>query len=147
MLGEISLSCARPGKRACGTVESSTMKGMAVVRAHAVQAEHRLAVAQLQHAGLGLVGRRPDDLAALDLAGDADAVGVADVAEADRALVGRLVDDEGAAALAARDQPLALHLVERLAHRADADAELARKLDLVGDRRSGLPGSRRRCAG
>jgi hypothetical protein len=66
-------------------------------------------------------------------------VGIANVAEPDRAFVGSLVDDEGAPALTPRDQALALHFVERLAHGSDADAELARKLDLIGDCRSRLP--------
>ena len=114
-----------------------------VVRPDAMQPEHGLAGAKLQLPRLGLGGCRRREVAAFRVAGDPQPVGIANVAEPQGLLGGRLVDHEGAAALAAGDQPLALHFVERFAHRADADAELTRQLDLVGDRGPWLPGTGR----
>jgi len=63
-----------------------------------------------------------------------------DVAEAGRHLARGLIDDERPAPLPGIHQPVAL-AVERLAHGAGAHAELARQIELVGQRRSGRPGA------
>ncbi len=77
-------------------------------------------------AGLG-------DLRRLDLPADTLAVRAAQIAEASRELVGGLIVDEGTPPLPPREQALGFHHVERLAHGAGADPELARQVALVGN--------------
>src|SRR5204862_5306429 len=85
---------------------------LAIVGAQAMHTENALSAAQLQMACFLLAGARWLDLAALDLADDARAARVTQIAEARRALLRRLVDDERPTALPARDQPFAFHLVQ-----------------------------------
>jgi hypothetical protein len=122
MLGEIAASCVNPANLDC-----------------AVDAEDGLARTQLQHPGFILIRRSRDKLTPLNIAADANPFRVTDIAEANGAFAGGLVDDEGPTALPPPNKPLALHLVEGFAHGPDTDAELARKLNLVWNCSAWLP--------
>src|SRR6185437_11156050 len=64
---------------------------------------------------------------------------IADVKEAEERTLLAMLGDEGAAALLALDEILRRHLVERLAHRSLADAELDGEPPLAGQRIAGPP--------